>query len=79
MLKKELLRLEEEMGDPNLGQLLFDIMRRHCKMKKRSKLLTTLLTYSNVNINERAPNGMTALHYAVKVRDITGHGRTDLH
>jgi hypothetical protein len=49
--------------------MLFSIMKkRYPTERKRAKLLAALLTYSNVNINERDPSGMTAIHCAMQVR-----------
>lgn len=67
-LKKELLQLSMEVPS-DLGDLMFKIMEEsYSKESKRAKLLATLLTYTNTNINQRAANGMTALHYAIKVK-----------
>ena len=66
-LKKELS--EELRVDIDTGKVLFAIMeKKYPKERKRAKLLAALLTYSDVNIDERAPNGMTAMHCAMRVR-----------
>lgn len=41
--------------------------RKYQKEGKRAKLLATLLTFSNTDVNQRAPSGMTALHCAMRV------------
>ena len=66
-MKRELLRLEEN-PKLDINDLLFTIMeKKYRKDVKKPKLLMTLLTYSNVNINQRAPSGMTPLHIAIQV------------
>ena len=69
-LKKELLKLEHDTGmEVDTGALMFAIMdRKYPKERKRAKLLAALLTYSDANVNERAPSGMTAIHCAMRVR-----------
>ena len=48
--------------------VLFSVMEHsYKKERKRPKVLAALLIYGNVDINARAPSGMTALHYAVQV------------
>ncbi len=70
-LKKELMRIAGETGHLDLSGLLFAIMdKKYRKETKRPKLLEALLTYSSVDVNQRAPNGSTALHSAIQV-DLT--------
>lgn len=66
----QLLRveLEKEGVDQDVDSLIHIIMRNKYKNEnKRQKLLVALLTYSSVDVNARAPNGMTALHRAAEV------------
>lgn len=58
----------ELYGDLDSGAMLFAIMnKKYPTERKRAKLLAALLTYSNANVNERAPSGMSAIHCAMQV------------
>ena len=75
MLKKLLLDLKGMERTLDLNGLLFSIMGwPYKKKRKRQKVLAVLLTYASINVNERAPNGMTALHYAVQVNRYLSKG-----
>ena len=43
--------------------------KKYSKEGKRAKLLATLLTFSETDVNQRSPAGMTALHCALRVRE----------
>lgn len=63
--------MKQEEADLDTTDLLFAIMdKKYSKEQKRAKILATLLTYSETDVNQRAPNGMTALHCAIRVRAV---------